>query len=231
MRCARESGNSAAVPSVLIVDDRRLHAEALAFHLRRPLRAAPVATAGLDAAASALARTSADVVLVDIDAMREDEIELLSSLAGEGAALVVLSDGLDAASLVAAVRAGARAIVLKSQPIEHLVSVLHGVVASEMHIPPTLLAGIIDRLVAAPSRNRWHLLIDRLTERELDVLRHMVAGRRRSEIAREMFVSVNTVRTHARNILAKLEVHSSVEAVGVALRAGLGRSAEVREVP
>ncbi|HEY8057320.1 MAG TPA: LuxR C-terminal-related transcriptional regulator [Acidimicrobiales bacterium] len=49
-----------------------------------------------------------------------------------------------------------------------------------------------------------------------------MAGKRRAEVAATMFVSVNTVRTHTRNLLAKLEVHSSVEAVSVARRAGLG---------
>lgn len=218
------------MPSVLIVDDRRVYAEALAFHLRQPLRAAPVGTAGLDAATEALARTSAEVVLIDVDATGDDGLQLLASLAGGAAALVVLSDGLDPGSLATAVRAGARGVVLKSESVEHLVSVVHGVVAGEMHIPPGLLAGVVDRLLATPSRSRWHVLVDRLTERERDVLAHMVAGRRRSEIASEMFVSVNTVRTHARNILAKLEVHSSVEAVGVALRAGVGRPAELREI-
>jgi DNA-binding NarL/FixJ family response regulator len=100
--------------------------------------------------------------------------------------------------------------------------VLEGVAAGETHIPPAALTGVLGLLLSGRPLSHAEALVGRLTDRELDVLELMVRGMRRAEIAAAMFVSVNTVRTHARNILAKLEVHSSVEAVSVARRAGLG---------
>jgi DNA-binding NarL/FixJ family response regulator len=63
--------------------------------------------------------------------------------------------------------------------------------------------------------------VETLTRREREVLALMMAGFDRKEIARQLFLSTNTVRTHIQNLMAKLGVHSSVEAVSVALSAGL----------
>ena len=67
----------------------------------------------------------------------------------------------------------------------------------------------------------WQEKVDRLTQREREVLELMVAGLDRAAIAERLYLSINTVRTHSKNILAKLGVHSSLEAVSVALRAGM----------
>ena len=67
----------------------------------------------------------------------------------------------------------------------------------------------------------WQALVAGLTTREQEVLDLMVAGFDRPSIARQLGISVNTARTHSKNILGKLGVHSSLEAVSVALRAGM----------
>jgi DNA-binding CsgD family transcriptional regulator len=60
-----------------------------------------------------------------------------------------------------------------------------------------------------------------LSTREVDILRLMVEGQSRVQIARTLYLSVNTVRSHVRSVLRKQEVHSSLEAVSIALRAGM----------
>ena len=136
--------------------------------------------------------------------------------------MVAITDGTDAGAMAAAVRAGARAIVLEHEPIEGLTRVLGAVAAGETHIPPATLTAVLGALLAVEEPSPEQQAVARLTDRERDVLELLVAGKRRAEVAASMFVSVNTVRTHTRNLLAKLEVHSSVEAVSVARRAGLG---------
>src|SRR4029077_13386888 len=80
---------------------------------------------------------------------------------------------------------------------------------------------LLPLLASPPKRSESDERLGKLSQREVEVLRHMMAGEDRAAIARGLFVSVNTVRTHARNILTKLEVHSSLEAVRVGLEAGL----------
>ena len=79
----------------------------------------------------------------------------------------------------------------------------------------------LDRSLEPPTPTEWEQLVDGLTRREHEVLELMVAGFDRPSIARQLEISLNTVRTHTKNILAKLGVHSSLEAVSVALRAGV----------
>ena len=215
----------AAVASVLIVDDRRAYAEALAFRLAvggggmSSFENVPVAGAG-----AAIERMRPRLVLFDLDAVGADGPRLVehASAAPRLAGVVALTDGDDLSAMAAVVRAGARAIVLNAASSGHLVGVLVGVAAGETHIPPATLTELLELLLSGRALSPEEALVDRLTDRERGVLELMVRGKRRAEIAAAMFVSVNTVRTHARNILGKLEVHSSVEAVSVARRAGVG---------
>jgi NarL family two-component system response regulator LiaR len=214
----------AVVASVLIVDDRRAYAEALAMRLGLGGGLSSfenVEVAGADAAIDLLRPR---LVLLDLDAAGADGPRLVEHASAEpyGAGVVALTDGDDLAAMAAVVRAGARAIVLNESSSEHLVGVLAGVAAGETHIPPAALTELLELLLSGRALSPDEALVDRLTDRERGVLELMVQGKRRAEIAAAMFVSINTVRTHTRNILGKLEVHSSVEAVSVARRAGLG---------
>ena len=94
-------------------------------------------------------------------------------------------------------------------------------------MPPRLLTAVFDEIRSRRSESLQDERMGRLTEREREVLRCMMLGFDRARIAAELIVSINTVRTHTQNILSKLEVHSSVEAVSVALRAGFPVAAPV----
>ena len=89
-----------------------------------------------------------------------------------------------------------------------------------MWLPGLLLGAVLDRLLVT-QRGPSPSPLDALTKRELDVLRCMVAGLDQAAIASRLYLSANTVRTHRRRALAKLNVHSSLEAVFVARRAGV----------
>lgn len=78
-----------------------------------------------------------------------------------------------------------------------------------------------DRAHADTGRQAWEEMIERLSRREREVLQELVDGHSFAQAASNLYVSRHTFRTHAKNILAKLGVHSSLEAVSVGARAGM----------
>ncbi|WP_239074977.1 LuxR C-terminal-related transcriptional regulator, partial [Streptomyces sp. SID10853] len=98
-------------------------------------------------------------------------------------------------------------------------------------LPPALLTGVLRELTSAHRhRSEGELLVEALTPREREVLRCMVAGLGRKAVAERLFLSPHTVRTHMQNVLGKLGVHSTLAAVALARRAGVG-PAEPGPVP
>jgi DNA-binding NarL/FixJ family response regulator len=136
--------------------------------------------------------------------------------------LVGVTNGDDTAALVQAVRNGFRAWVPKDIGICVLVDIIHAVCHGETWIPPTLLTRLLHNLLSEEEEHRTAALpLTTLTRREQDVLRAMARGATRQEIAGELAISSNTVRTHTQSILSKLGVHSSLAAVTIARRAGV----------
>ncbi|WP_344555067.1 response regulator transcription factor, partial [Streptomyces atrovirens] len=85
------------------------------------------------------------------------------------------------------------------------------------------LTGVLRELTAARRhRTESERLVESLTPREREVLRCMVAGLGRKAVAERLFLSPHTVRTHMQNVLGKLGVHSTLAAVALARRAGVG---------
>jgi len=211
---------------VLIVDDHKVFTDALSRRLSAEpdLEVVAVATTG-SAALQAIDLRHPDIVLLDVELEdRSDGIELLRELeeAQPDARVLVLTAHDDAPTAARALGAGARAFVPKDTPAAELVDAVRAVVAGETRVPPELLTHVISSLRASSgTQNVWQQKVDRLTQREREVLALMVAGLDRAAIADRLYLSINTVRTHSKNILSKLGVHSSLEAVSVALRAGM----------
>jgi DNA-binding NarL/FixJ family response regulator len=122
-------------------------------------------------------------------------------------------------AVVDALVAGASGWLPKLIDIDHLVRAIHGVHAGEMWIDRALLGEampiLLDRVLSPAPPDPF----DVLTSREREVLDCMVAGLSRAEIAAQLQVSPNTVRTHTQNLISKLGAHSSLEVVTMALRA------------
>ncbi|MFH8259432.1 LuxR C-terminal-related transcriptional regulator [Streptomyces roseolus] len=237
-------GVSVARIRVLVVDDHRVFAESLAA----ALAAEPdvdVAAAGTGPAAMrCLDRGVAegrrfDVLLVDADLgvpaaavppPREGEpaADGISLVAGVRKAqpavrAVVLAEKDDARRAALALQAGASGWVAKDSSLQRLLAVVRGVLRDETHLPPALLTGVLRELTAARRhRTESERLVESLTPREREVLRCMVAGLGRKAVAERLFLSPHTVRTHMQNVLGKLGVHSTLAAVALARRAGVG---------
>ncbi|MFF9318523.1 LuxR C-terminal-related transcriptional regulator [Streptomyces sp. NPDC014735] len=136
---------------------------------------------------------------------------------------VVLAEKDDPHRAALALQAGASGWVAKDCSLQRLLTVVRGVLRDETHLPPALLTGVLRELTAARRhRTESERLVESLTPREREVLRCMVAGLGRKAVAERLFLSPHTVRTHMQNVLGKLDVHSTLAAVALARRAGIG---------
>jgi DNA-binding NarL/FixJ family response regulator len=208
---------------LLIVDDHPVFADALAERLAAEPDLDVVGVAATSEAADTLARTlDPDVALVDLELGLDDGLALVRRLRATGdrpAVVVVTGHGHERAA-TNAMRAGALAFVAKDAPVADLLAAVRAVGAGGGWLPGPLLPGVLRRLqdtTPEPAPDP----ISRLTTREREVLALLVAGLDRPAIGARLFLSPNTVRTHVQKVLHKLEVHSSIEAVGLALRHGV----------
>ncbi|MEU9114097.1 response regulator transcription factor [Streptomyces sp. NPDC048483] len=237
---------------VLVVDDHRIFAESLAAALAAEQDVDVAAAGSAPAALRHLERAAAesrrfDVLLADAElaavaplasvppqpsAARDGAprpapagIALVSGLRTSHPYLrtVVLAERDDPRRAAAALQAGASGWVAKDCSLSRLLAVIRGVLRDETHLPPALLTGVLRELTAARKhRTESERLVESLTPREREVLCCMVAGLGRKAVAERLFLSPHTVRTHMQNVLGKLGVHSTLAAVALARRAGVG---------
>jgi DNA-binding NarL/FixJ family response regulator len=153
-----------------------------------------------------------DVVLMDLRLPDISGVQATTEIRKEfpDAKLVVISSFAPDEEVYAAIAAGAQAYVLKTIEAEELVAVIRKVASGIRHIPAEIAA----RLAARIPRSE-------LTDRERDVLRLLVRGRRNREIADELGISEGTVKTHVGNILLKLGAADRTEAATMAIERGI----------
>jgi DNA-binding NarL/FixJ family response regulator len=208
--------------SILVVGSHRIEVGALGGVLGAEPGLAVIGTASSAGEALSVAELHPpDVAVIDTLLGPDDAMDLTDRLIRlhPDVRAVVLIDGEDPAPVLAAVLAGATAVVVKPVAVHALAGVILGVAAGETHIPPRLLTGVLAVLRPGVPVDGWAGRLARLTQREQEVLREMAEGRDTAAIAERLFLSPHTVRTHVKHILAKLGVHSSVEAVSIVLRA------------
>lgn len=207
---------------VLIIDDHALFAEALAARLstEADFELLPVAPDSRRAAAL-VATEHPDVVVLDYVLGAESGIEVLALLRRRHPELrvIMLSALVDVEAIVAALRTGAVGWLPKTERADHVASVIRSAAGHGGWIPPEILGDVLRRF-ATPAAPTTGSLVE-LTPREREVLQCMVDGMNRAEIAARLGLSANTVRTHTQNLLAKLGAHSALEAITLALRAGM----------
>lgn len=207
---------------ILVVDRQRGFAEALARRLdvEADLRSVGIVSTGT-AVESAVDVLGPDVVILDMGIDDVPALELTAALTRREPPIRVVGvvTNHDTAAATDQIRAGATAVVTKETSIADLVQAVVAVVNGGAWVPSHILSGVLRELSPIRPPNEYGERLGQLTGREREVLELMVAGKDRASIARELFLSINTVRTHTKNILAKLEVHSSLEAVSVALKA------------
>jgi two-component system, NarL family, response regulator LiaR len=211
---------------LLLVDDHLMVTEALASRLSTAmdLWVAGRCTTADPNLLDIVRGLRPDVITIEVEPLGPAVGEVLRSLvaARPEARVVVLSSDHNLEHAVEAARAGVAAWVAKEQGAAELETVLRGVCEGKSWFPPDMLGEIVRELRGDVLRAKEHEdLLDVLSPRERDVLLSMMDGKRGRQIAQDLLISTDTVRTHTRNIFAKLDVHSRLEAVRVARAAGL----------
>lgn len=204
---------------VLIVDDHEVLAASLALVLDDQPDITTVGVAGTIAKAKALIVTATpDVVLLDHRLPDGDGVAAIGELRRlrPSVEIVVLTASAADHVLVAAIEAGAAGFVSKTRGLAEVTAAVRAAASGEAVISPELLARLLPRLQRG--RQPGH---NDLTEREREVLGLLAEGLSNAAIAKQLTVSVHTVRNHIANLSAKLGAHSKLEALSIAVRDGL----------
>jgi DNA-binding NarL/FixJ family response regulator len=213
--------------SVLIVDDQALVRAGFRMILdaEEDIEVAGEAADGVDAVTEAQ-RLRPDVILMDVRMPQMDGIEATRRLlAADGLeSKVVMLTTFDMDEYVYdALRAGASGFLLKDVPPEQLVAGIRAVAQGDALLAPSVTRRVIEEFVRHPPSSARSLPaeVEELTARELEVLKLVAKGLSNAEIAKELFVSETTVKTHVAHVLTKLGVRDRVQAVVLAYECGL----------
>jgi DNA-binding NarL/FixJ family response regulator len=128
--------------------------------------------------------------------------------------IIVLTGSDNEESVVAALKAGAHAYVLKGVAARELNGILHTVYAGEGYVSPTLAAGLLSEMTSTHRQQRPSLRDDteELTERERQILELIALGTSNKEIGQKLFLTEKTIKHYVTNILQKLHVRNRVQA-------------------
>ena len=208
---------------VLVADDQSMVRAGLRLLLSREEGIEVVAEAGngRDAVARA-ARFDPDVVLMDIRMPELDGLEATRQIlaANPSTRVIVLTTFNLDEYVYEALRFGASGFVLKDDPPEQLIAAVRTVAAGDALLSPTVTRHVIRQFTRLNHRTP-PAAVQTLTGRELEVFRLIARGLSNAEIARELFISDTTVKTHVTRLLQKLELRDRAQAIVLAYQTGL----------
>jgi DNA-binding NarL/FixJ family response regulator len=208
--------------TVAIVDDNRLVREALAAMLDRLADMRVVATGVADAAF--LNETKPDVLLLDVGLRDEDSLGLAAALSKhpDGPKIVVMDLIPMSEDIVQFVNAGVSGFLLKDATFDEFVATIKSVAAGEKVLPARLTESLFSQIVlGADARGREEVLEDvRMTRREREVIELIGEGLSNKEIAQRLNIAAHTVKSHVRNVMEKLALHTRLQIAAFSRREG-----------
>ncbi len=153
-----------------------------------------------------------DITIVDIKLKEESGIQILDSIRSKAprAKFIILTSFDRDEDIYKCIKAGAAGFIVKDTPAEEIISAIRLVHSGRKHFPAFVTEKLSERM-----------LMSDLSEREIEVLRHMVDGKSNKEIANSIGLAVGTVKYHINNIMSKLQVDDRTQAVVTALRKGI----------
>ena len=204
--------------TAVVIDEERTFADALAIRLNVEEDITVVAVAQPNTTTMGF---HADIILLDVDFAGAIRFCQATSSAPNETRVIMLSRTSEPSRIVAAIEAGARGWVRKDESVEHLLRALRGVAQGETWLPPAEMGNVLSLLLRRrDGRDDGDRLLGLLTPRERQVLACLAEGTDRNQVAERLNLKANTVRTHMQNLMAKLGVHSTLEAVALT-RSGL----------
>jgi two-component system NarL family response regulator len=209
----------------MIVDDHALFRRGLEMVLdeEADIEVVDQASDGSEAVEKA-GESLPDVVLMDIRMPRSSGIEACRAMKEvvPSAKIVMLTISDEEEDLFEAIRAGASGYLLKDLPLDEVAETVRAVHGGQSLINPSMAGKLLTEFATLAKRDGQERVQQvpppRLTDREMQVLKLVARGMNNRDIAKELFISENTVKNHVRNILEKLQIHSRMEAVMVAVR-------------
>jgi len=193
---------------VLLVDDHPIVREGLARVIDGEADLAVCGTAvNARQALAAVEATAPDIAIVDVSLDGSHGIELVRELKARHPGLNVLMLSMHDESLYAerALRAGAKGYLMKREPPQKLLQAIRGVVAGGLCFSEAVTASVLEH-VAGTKRGAALLPMDKLSDRELQILELIGLGRTTRQIAEELHVSVKTVQAHREHLKEKLQL-------------------------
>ncbi|HSM05516.1 MAG TPA: response regulator transcription factor [Longimicrobiales bacterium] len=220
----RRSPRDGVVPIVVVEDNRLLREGILAIVDREPDLHVVAVAEDADAAATLVSRVQPEVVLVDAGLGDHDSLDLVEHIVGvcPEARVIVMDILPDPEEVVEFVRRGASGLVVKDASLDVFLDTIRRVAGGQEVLPQdltsTVFSYIVDRTTARASAGAGRS--SRLTPREHQVIDLIAEGMSNKAIARELRISRHTVKSHVRNILEKLALHSRLQVAMYARDAG-----------
>ncbi|HEX7354306.1 MAG TPA: response regulator transcription factor [Mycobacteriales bacterium] len=208
---------------VLVVDDHALFRRGLEMVLAQEpdMQVVGEASDGTEAIERAAA-LAPDIVLMDVRMPRRGGIDACTAIHDSvpSAKIIMLTISDEEADLYEAIKAGAMGYLLKEISIEEVAEAIRAVQGGQSLISPSMASKLLTEFatMARKDNEKPPVPTPKLTEREMQVLTLVAKGLANKDIARQLFISENTVKNHVRNMLEKLQLHSRMEAVVYAVR-------------
>ena len=207
---------------VVIVDDQELFRRGLTMLIDAEDDIDVVGQAADGVAATELAASAVpDVILMDIRMPKRSGIDACLAIKAvvPSANIIMLTVSDEESDLYDAIKNGASGYLLKDSSTDEVAQAIRFVAEGQSLITPSMATKLLDEFKQMSRQGtRQQINAPRLTDRELEVLRLVARGHNNREIAKELFISENTVKNHVRNILEKLQLHSRMESVMYAVR-------------
>jgi DNA-binding NarL/FixJ family response regulator len=210
--------------TVAIVDDNRLVRDALAEMLNRLPDVRAVATDAADS--EFFARTKPHVLFLDVGLGDEDSLNLVAALARDvpDVKVVVMDIMPMHEDIMQYVNAGVAGFMLKDATFDEFAATVRAVFAGEKALPRSMTESLFSQIaIGAAARGREQALDDvRMTRREREVIGLIAEGLSNKEIAQRLNIAAHTVKSHVRNVMEKLTLHTRLQIAAFARREGAG---------
>ena len=201
---------------VLLIEDNRLLREGVTVMLNEQPDITAVATTGTDDALEMAKKLKPQVVLLDMGLRSQSSLRVVETIKTRFPKTeVIVMDLIPVqADVVTFVKAGVAGFILKDATLDDFLHTIRSVAAGKKVLPPpltgSLFSQIVEHAIQGGISDELYKAV-RLTKREHDVIALITAGRSNKEIARELHMSVHTVKSHVHNILEKLALHTRLE--------------------